>query len=136
MAAITEQDVRAWFDELVACVAAVDYPRGRTLFASDAIGFGTYGAMLEGLDSLQSGQWQNIWPRTRDFAFRPDSIRWGADGETAWGLGLWTSTGFDPEGKPFPRYGRATVIFARRQGRLVALHTHLSLDPRPSATNY
>ncbi|MBF8285470.1 MAG: SnoaL-like protein, partial [Anaerolineales bacterium] len=41
------------------------------------------------------------------------------------------SIGFRADGAPFPRPGRVTVIFERRDGALLAVHTHFSLYPTP-----
>jgi len=37
-----------------------------------------------------------------------------------------------PDGKPFKRPGRATFILARREGRWVCVHSHVSLQPTQS----
>lgn len=121
--------VRDWFAALQGCVEGVDYATARALFAEDAIGFGTKASLAVGRDTLEARQWRGIWPNIRDFRFDLDGLRAGGDGDTAWGIATWGSTGFDQQGQPYDRPGRATVIFTRRAGVWTALHTHFSLFP-------
>ena len=53
-------EVADWFRHLERCVRAVDFDGARPIFAQEAVGFGTYGAMLDGLDALVAGQWRPI----------------------------------------------------------------------------
>jgi ketosteroid isomerase-like protein len=129
---VTEQAdgaIRAWFEALQRCVAAVDYDSARSLFVDDAIGFGTRAHLAVGRGALEASQWAAIWPNIRDFRFNLDQLRSGADGDLGWGIVTWDSTGFDQVGAPYERPGRATVIFVRREGAWQALHTHFSLYP-------
>lgn len=130
-------EVADWFRHLERCVRAVDYPAARPIFAEEAVGFGTYGAMLDGLDALVAGQWQQIWPNIDGFTFDLASLRWGAacpdegGGALVWAICRWDSVGHAQDGSTFDRPGRATVILQRQDGTLKALHTHFSLAPRP-----
>jgi ketosteroid isomerase-like protein len=125
----TETTLKNWLHEMQACVRAVDYERAKKLFAPDVVGFGTYASVVQGLDNLQAGQWSNIWPTIRDFTFRLDELHWGVDGALAWAACSWDSTGFRPDGTPFPRPGRVTLVFERREERWLAVHSHFSLYP-------
>ncbi len=125
-------EVTTWFRHLERCVRAVDYDGARPIFAEEAVGFGTYGAMLDGLEALIPGQWQQIWPNIQGFTFDLESLRCGGDGSTVWGICRWDSVGKNADGTSFDRPGRATVILERRDGPLKALHTHFSLVPRPT----
>jgi ketosteroid isomerase-like protein len=125
--------IRRWLEEFSAAVRAVDYERGRTYFASDVVGFGTYASMLEGLDNLIAGQWRNIWGVTRGFTFRLEHLHLGISGDLAWVAVPWDSQGQHPDGTWYDRPGRATLILERREGRWLAVHSHLSLYPCPSA---
>lgn len=130
-----EAAIQTWFRDLQACVRAVDYERGRTIFAPQVVGFGTHGAVLEGLDALVAGQWQHVWPTIEDFTFNLDTLRWGTAGELAWAICGWDSLGHRSDGTTFQRPGRATVILGRDGSRWLAHHTHFSLAPtqgRPS----
>ena len=126
-------EVTGWFRQLERCVRAVDYDGARPIFAEEAVGFGTYGAMLDGLDALVPGQWQQIWPNIEGFTFDLSTLRFGGDGNTVWGICRWDSVGKNADGSTFDRPGRATVILEWQDGALKALHTHFSLVPRPAA---
>jgi ketosteroid isomerase-like protein len=125
----TQSDVEKWFRALERCVRAVDYASARPLFAPDVVAFGTRAEVVTGLDNLQENQWSGVWPFIKDFTFNLSQLRWEWSGHGGWAVTTWTSTGFRADGTPFFRPGRATVAFARRGGRLVAVHTHFSLDP-------
>lgn len=124
------EEIRGWFCEMQACVRAVDYDRAKAIFLPDVVGFGTYGGVLDGLDTLAADQWGHVWPTIREFTFRLDELRWGVSGALAWAACPWDSLGTRPDGATFPRPGRATVILVRDGGRWRAAHTHFSLYPR------
>lgn len=124
--------IRQWLEDFSAAVRAVDYERGKTMFAPEVVGFGTYAAMLEGLDDLVAGQWRHIWGVTRGFTFRLDQLHCGVDGDLAWVAVPWDSQGRTATGDWYDRPGRATLILQRRDGRWRCLHSHLSLYPRPA----
>ena len=130
---ITTQDpheaVREWFERLGQYCADVDYASARALFALDVVSFGTRADVVSGLSALQSNQWESIWPNIRYFKIEAGSIKSGGDRRHAWGVATWTSTGFDREGRPFDRPGRATVALERRGDEWLAVHTHFSLFP-------
>jgi ketosteroid isomerase-like protein len=132
----TRAEVRAWFDTLQRCVRAVDYATARDTFDPDVVSFGTRAAVVHGLDILQAEQWSGVWPMIADFAFDLDQIEAGGTDDIVWAVVTWTSTGFHEDGTPFPRPGRATVTFARRNGRLLATHTHFSLTPGTPPRSY
>jgi len=81
-------------------------------------------------------EWSGIWPNIRDFTIEFDQLHWGASGGLAWAMVPWNSTGFHPDGTAFPRPGRATVIFERRDGKWLAIHTHFSLFPGTPQTTH
>lgn len=123
------QEIRNWLQTFDAAVRNVDYERGKTLFAEDVVGFGTYASMLVGLEKLVEGQWKQIWGVTRGFRFRLDEAHIGIEGDLAWVAAPWDSEGQDNAGEWFSRPGRATIILERRAGKWLARHTHLSLYP-------
>jgi ketosteroid isomerase-like protein len=131
-----EQAVREWFQTLERCVRQVDYHTAREIFATDVLSFGTQADVVSGLDTLVANQWSGIWPNIRDFTFTLEHLHCGASGDLAWGIVPWTSTGFHPDGRAFPRPGRATVVFERRQGTWLAVHTHFSLFPGTPPTTH
>ena len=124
--------VKAWFDAWGAHVAAKEFIPARALFASEAIGFGTWMDYVEGLDALESRQWRSVWPTIADFHHRTDDtlqVNVSPDRLQAVGLVLWTSTGFDKDGVEFQRPGRTTGIFTRAAigEPWLCVHTHVSL---------
>ncbi len=129
-----QDDIRNWFLELQACVQAVDYERAERIFAPDVVGFGTFTSIAAGRDMLRREQWSHIWPHIREFSFRLDELHWGADGKLAWAICPWDSLGVRADGSTFARPGRATVILERRDGKLLAVHTHVSLYPPTSVS--
>jgi len=125
------EGIRAWFERLALCVRAVDFAAARPLFAEDMIAFGTFADFIEGREQVEAAQWRNVWPFIEGFRWRAESIRAivSPDRRHATGMGVWDSTGFDAEGRPFGRPGRATIAFARPAAAApwVAEHTHFSL---------
>ena len=71
--------------------------------------------LLPGLGPLRKNQWEGIWPNIAEFKIDLDSVRGGGDGNSAWGIATWISTGFDENGNAFDRPGRSTVILERRR---------------------
>jgi ketosteroid isomerase-like protein len=122
-------EIQAWLEAFSTAVRAVDYDRGKTMFAPEVVGFGTYAGMIAGLEPLVAGQWRNIWGVTRGFTFRLDELHAGISGDQAWVAVPWYSEGQRADGEWYARPGRATIILERRDGRWLALHTHLSLYP-------
>ena len=94
------------------------------------LAFGTHNDVIPGLDQWVATQWDNVWPRTSDFRFVLDqtSVLASPDGMTATVIAPWTSTGYHPDGTPFPRPGRATMVFARTGDRWLCVHSHMSLN--------
>ena len=126
------QSISTWLGQWGECIAALDFARARTLFVSEVVGFGTYSDLLVGLDDLESRQWRMVWPTIADFRFDLPGV-WtetSPDRRLAHLATGWTSTGHDPEGRPFERPGRCTVTL--RRGEVAApwlgTHTHFSLN--------
>jgi len=127
----TEEPVQAvekWFDAFGSYVAAESYEPARKMVAEDVVAFGTKAELVEGLDYLVDEQWKGIWPNIEEFTF--EDVRARGTGDRAWAAATWTSTGFDEDGEPFHRPGRATVVIRRDDdGAWRAIHTHFSLFP-------
>jgi ketosteroid isomerase-like protein len=120
--------VHKWFQEFGSHVANREYEPAQGLVADDVVSFGTKAELVEGLGHLVEQQWKGIWPNIEDFRFE-DVRAFPTGDDSAWGCATWLSTGFDEDGKPFERPGRATITFERRDGRWLATHTHFSLYP-------
>ena len=123
--------VKRWFERLSEHVRAVDFAGARPLFAADMIAFGTFENFISGRDRVEQAQWRNVWPVTSDFRFADEDIRAivSPDRLFAVGMGVFSSTGYDEQGRPYSRPGRTTVALSRRSvgDDWVADHTHMSL---------
>ena len=127
------QAVQEWFDVFGSYVAAESYEPARQMVAEDVVAFGTKAELVEGLEYLVDEQWNGIWPNIEGFTF--EDVRARGAGDRAWAAATWMSTGFDEDGDPYHRPGRATITFERRDGQWLAVHTHFSLypgTPRPT----
>ncbi|MBM4443472.1 MAG: nuclear transport factor 2 family protein [Candidatus Rokubacteria bacterium] len=120
-----------WLKTFQTAVRARDFAGGRTMFADDAVAFGTWARAVAGLDNIVREQWQNVWPRIRNFTFDRDTHVRSA-GDTAWIAGGWTTEATGPDGKPFQRPGRGTFVLEKRGGKWLAVHSHFSLLPSQS----
>lgn len=123
--------LRAWLAEWQAAVRAGDFARGRALCAPELLAFGTRAEMVAGVDQVAEQQWHHVWPRIREFTVRVDEARGAIVGDHGWVATRWDSRGVRPDGSSFARPGRLTIVFARRDGRWLATHTHFSLSPEP-----
>src|SRR5262249_20962418 len=126
-----ERDVRAWLAEFEGACRLRDFAAGRRMFAPHAVAFGTWARAVRGLDNIEREQWRNVWPRIREFRFeaRP-SVH--TAGDSAWIAAEWSSEATGSDGQPFRRPRRATFVLARRDGRWLCVHSHVSLLPSQS----
>jgi ketosteroid isomerase-like protein len=120
-----------WLRTFEAAVRARDFAGGRTMFAPDAVAFGTWARAVAGLDNIVREQWQNVWPRIREFRFDADA-RVRASGDSAWIASGWTTEATGADGRSFTRPGRGTFVLERRAGTWLAVHSHFSLLPSQS----
>ncbi len=126
-----ERALQAWFTELARCVNDTDFPAGRRLFADDIVSFGTFTTLMHGLEDYATQQWPHVWPHVQHFRFATDMhIR--IVGDTAWAVATWDSEGINADGTTFDRPGRTTMIFDKRHGTWVGVHSHFSLSPKQS----
>src|SRR5213593_2171731 len=122
-----------WLRTFEAVVRARDFAGGRAMFAADAVAFGTWARAVTGLDNIVREQWQNVWPRIREFRFDGDAyVR--ASGDSARIAAGWRTEATGPDGRPFTRPGRGTFVLERRGGEWLAVHSHFSLLPSQSET--
>jgi ketosteroid isomerase-like protein len=128
MAAATPEE---WLRAFEAIVRARDFAAGRAMFADDAVAFGTWARAVAGLDHIVREQWQQVWPRIRDFRFEAD-VHIRTSGDHAWIAGGWLTEATGPDGRRFTRPGRGTFVLERRGGRWLAVHSHFSLPPTQS----
>ncbi len=129
-----DAETRAWFiswlDAFSSYVRDVDYASARPLFHPQILAFGTHQDVLPSLQAWIDTQWDNVWPRTADFRFKlaETHVLAAEDGSLAVVIAPWTSTGFQPDGSPFDRPGRATMVFHKTGGTWLGVHSHLSLN--------
>jgi ketosteroid isomerase-like protein len=120
-----------WLKTFEAAVRACDFTAGRAMFADDAVAFGTWARAVSGLDNIVREQWENVWPRIRDFHFEPDT-RVHTSGDSAWIASGWVTEATGQDGRAFTRPGRGTFVLERRRGTWLAVHSHFSLLPTQS----
>jgi ketosteroid isomerase-like protein len=136
MAVLPEADAatRTWFlkwlETFSGYVRSVDYASARPLFHPNILAFGTHQDVLPSLEAWVNTQWDNVWPKTDDFRFdlAATHVLMSDDGSMAVVIAPWTSTGFNQDGSPFDRPGRATLIFHKVDGQWLGVHSHLSLN--------
>ena len=126
-----DQETLEWLREFETACRNRDFDAGRRMFADDAVAFGTWAMAVHGLDNIVREQWRNVWPRIRKFTIDAKPVV-RADGDTAWIAAGWSSEATGSDGRPFKRPGRATFILARRAGRWLCIHSHVSLQPTQS----
>jgi ketosteroid isomerase-like protein len=72
-----------------------------------------------------------VWPRIEDFQFLVGLMKvvLSPDRLVATAAVPWDSTGFDEDGRTFPRPGRATIVLCRTDVAAPwrCIHTHFSL---------
>ena len=121
---------RQWLETFAGYVREVDYASARPLFHPDVLAFGTHNDVISGIDTWIATQWDNVWPKTSDFRFVLDqaSVLSSPDQMMATVIVPWTSTGYHPDGKPFPRPGRATMVFSNSADGWICMHSHMSLN--------
>lgn len=130
--AATRAGVVAWLARFAEAVRQVDYRSATPMWHPKVLAFGTHQAVLEGFEQFRDRQWDSVWPRTSGFRFRLEEARVlaSADGTLAVAIAPFESTGYHPDGTPFPRPGRTTLALvpnAEGGEAWVAVHSHMSL---------
>ena len=138
--ATDEAGVAAWMTAWGAEVAAADIRSGRERFATDLVAFGTHADVVVGRDAVEAEQWSQVWPAIASFAFDVEQLHTivSPDRRLAVAIVPWSSTGIGPDGTPFDRPGRATVVLERPHvdAPWRGTHTHFSLARGvPSSTH-
>ncbi len=123
-------DILDWLEVFSGFVRTVDYASARPMWHPDLLAFGTYNDVIQGLETAIATQWDNVWPRTADFAFdlAGTHVLAAADATMAVAVTPWTSSGFHQDGSRFDRPGRATMVFAKADGAWRCVHSHMSLN--------
>ncbi|MGA7484739.1 MAG: nuclear transport factor 2 family protein [Bradyrhizobium sp.] len=120
----------AWLETFAGYVREVDYASARPLFHPDVLAFGTHNVVIPGIEQWIKTQWNNVWSKTSDFRFvlEQTQVLASPDGQMAIVIAPWTSAGYYEDGKPFPRPGRATMVFSRSGDGWLCTHSHMSLN--------
>lgn len=128
--AATRTEVLAWLEVFSSFVREVDYASARPMWHPGLLAFGTYNDVIQGLETAIATQWDNVWPRTADFAFdlAGTHVLAAEDGSMAVAVTPWTSNGSHPDGSRFDRPGRATMVLARDGAAWRCVHSHMSLN--------
>jgi hypothetical protein len=115
-------EVRSWLEEFASAVAAQDFARGRVLFDTEVVAYGTRSGVMTSLDRLQREQWGPIWTRTSGFRFSEvDTVLGAPDGWVV--AARWQSR--SAAGRH--RQGRCTLVLTGAP--LKCRHSHFSLTP-------
>jgi len=119
-----------WLETFSSYVRTVDYAPAKPLFHPNILAFGTHRDVLPSLEAWVDTQWDDVWPKTDDFRFdlAATHVLTSDDGSMATVIAPWNSTGFHEDGSRFDRPGRATMVFHKRDGIWLGVHTHLSLN--------
>jgi ketosteroid isomerase-like protein len=126
--AATRAEILAWLETFAGHVRALDYAAARPMWHPGLLAFGTYNNVIQGLETAIATQWDNVWPRTANFAFNLAETHILGGPDLAIAVTPWTSTGYAADGTEFARPGRATMVFTRAGGEWVCAHSHMSLN--------
>ena len=120
-----------WLEAFAHAVRSNDPGSGRELFDHAAVGYGTLGSRLVGLDDLVERQWTPTWRRIVTWDIQSiDLIEVsGLDGLIAFTWARETSDG------P-PVSGRATLVLRHGADGWRCIHSHFSVDPTTDALGY
>ena len=88
--------VKDWLARFAACVREVDYAAAYPFWHDAIVIFGTYQELVRSRQAWTDTQWDNVWPRTADFAFdlANTEVLASPDGAMAVAVTPLTSTGF------------------------------------------
>lgn len=124
-------EVGAWLDEFSDEVANLRFDDAATRFRPDVVSFSSFRDVVTGIDQFVNAQWRSVWPSMIDFRLETDKMQVtvSPDELMAAVACTWTSTGFDPDGTPFDRPGRCTVVLERDGpgDPWLGVHGHFSL---------
>jgi ketosteroid isomerase-like protein len=121
------REVRDWLSRFETAVRARDFDTGKTLFAPEAVAFGTRAEMVRGLENVVAEQWRPVWPNIHDFRLGEPVVH--AAGDLAWVALPWQTTRQGQTGAGAARRGRGTFVLERRRDGWRAIHSHFSLVP-------
>jgi ketosteroid isomerase-like protein len=134
------RSVADWLARWGAFVADVNFKAVRTMFADDAVAFGSKVEMMTSQAQLEAEQWRAVWPSIEDYRYDLDTLEvaMSPDRLMAMGAVIFRSTGLHADGRTFERNGRATVTLMRPSlgAEWVCTHSHVSLKPGTPASSH
>jgi hypothetical protein len=124
-------ELGAWLDAFTHAVRSHDTGSGRALFDHEAVGYGTLGSRLVGLDELVERQWTPTWRRIVAWDIRTIDL---CEASGATGLIAFTWARETSDGPPVS--GRATLVLRQGATGWRCIHSHFSADPRTDPSGY
>jgi ketosteroid isomerase-like protein len=133
---VLEEDRRSvanWYARWGGLVADVNFNAARSLFAEDAVAFGSKVEMMTSQAQLEREQWRAVWPSIEDYRYDLATLEvvMSPDRLMAMGALIFRSTGLHADGQKFQRNGRATCTLMRGAigSPWICTHSHISLKP-------
>lgn len=113
-------EIRQWLEDFATAVRARNFAAGRALFADNVFASGSRADRVDELEDLEFTQWRPIWNSNRGYRFYHDAAIIDVSGAVAWVAIMWRSQGNDALRGWYDRFGRATYILRKVEGRWVA----------------
>ena len=121
--------LETWLREFEQSVRLRDFARGKNLYVTDPILFGTRVNQSQEINAYAKNQWEKIWTSSINFKFL-EILKSDENSDLIWVAVLWQNT-LVVGSEQLERYGRATFILRRIGRELKAVHSHLSENPDP-----
>jgi ketosteroid isomerase-like protein len=124
-------ELMAWVETFGGHVRRREFDAAAEQFDGAVVSFSSLRDVVVGLPELVEEQWKHVWPSIDGFRFEADKAEAfvSPDGRLAIVAVTWSSTGFDHDGQPFDRPGRATVVLACEPPEpWRGIHAHFSLN--------
>ena len=121
----------SWVETFGDHVRRREFEDAAVQFDREVVSFSSLRDVVVGLPELMGSQWRQVWPTIEAFRFDTSSLHAfiSPDGRLAVVAVTWTSVGFDRDGQPFDRPGRATIALGREpHGSWHGIHAHFSLN--------
>lgn len=123
-------EILTWLSDFQNAVVKRDFASGRNLYSESPNMFGTRVNFSTNIQEYFEQQWRVIWESSWDFKFTK-IIEINTNANMGFCAVTWSNmTRVGTE--PIYREGRATFIFQNLDGKLQAVHSHISENPVPS----
>jgi ketosteroid isomerase-like protein len=114
-------------------VRSRDFEAGANLYEASGVFFGTRVPHSSELNDYMRGQWESIWPHSKDFRFT-NVMTVSGGGSIAFCAVTWANK-TQVDSLSVSRTGRATFVFSVSGNALRAVHSHFSETPHPQPPN-